>query len=45
MLVVRHPENSRSRRVLWLLEEPGVPCEVRRYRRAMEQGGPFAIGG
>jgi glutathione S-transferase len=44
MLVVRHLENSRSQRVLWLLEEPGVPCEVRRWQRAREQGGPFSVG-
>jgi glutathione S-transferase len=33
MLVVHHLENSRSQRVLWLLEELGVPYEVRRYAR------------
>jgi glutathione S-transferase len=33
MLVVHHLENSRSQRVLWLLEELGVPYEVRRYQR------------
>ena len=33
MLVVHHLENSRSQRVLWLLEELGVPYEVKRYAR------------
>ena len=33
MLVVHHLNNSRSQRVLWLLEELGVPYEIRRYQR------------
>jgi glutathione S-transferase len=33
LIVVHHLENSRSQRVLWLLEELGLPYEVRRYRR------------
>jgi len=33
MIVVHHLENSRSQRVLWLLEELGVGYEVRRYKR------------
>jgi glutathione S-transferase len=33
MIVVHHLENSRSQRVLWLLEELGLPYEVRRYER------------
>jgi len=33
MIVVHHLENSRSQRVLWLLEELGLPYELRRYRR------------
>jgi glutathione S-transferase len=34
MLTVHHLENSRSQRVLWLLEELGVPYEVKRYERS-----------
>ena len=33
MILVHHLENSRSQRVLWLLEELGLPYEVRRYTR------------
>ncbi|MDR7118319.1 glutathione S-transferase [Caulobacter sp. BE254] len=33
MIIVHHLNNSRSQRVLWLLEELGVPYEVRRYER------------
>ena len=33
MIIVHHLENSRSQRVLWLLEELGLPYEVIRYER------------
>ncbi len=33
MLVVHHLNNSRSQRILWLLEELGVPYEIRHYQR------------
>ncbi|MDN7741736.1 MULTISPECIES: glutathione S-transferase family protein [Burkholderia] len=33
MLIVHHLNNSRSQRVLWLLEELGVPYELKRYER------------
>jgi glutathione S-transferase len=33
MLVVHHLDNSRSQRVLWLLEELGTPYEIVFYRR------------
>lgn len=36
MIVVHHLEDSRSQRVLWLLEELGVPYEVKRYNRDPE---------
>jgi glutathione S-transferase len=33
MLIVHHLNNSRSQRVLWLLEELGLPYEIKRYQR------------
>ncbi len=33
MITVHHLENSRSQRVLWLLEELDLPYRVRRYER------------
>ena len=33
MLTVHHLDDSRSQRVLWLLEELGVPYEIAHYRR------------
>ena len=33
MITVHHLENSRSQRVLWLLEELEIPYEVKRYQR------------
>jgi glutathione S-transferase len=33
MIVVHHLNNSRSQRVLWLLEELGVPYELKHYQR------------
>ncbi|MEO8718569.1 MAG: glutathione S-transferase [Burkholderiales bacterium] len=33
MIIVHHLNNSRSQRVLWLLEELGTPYEVKRYQR------------
>jgi glutathione S-transferase len=33
MITVHHLNNSRSQRVLWLLEELGLPYEVKRYQR------------
>lgn len=33
MMIVHHLENSRSQRILWLIEELGLPYEVRRYER------------
>ena len=32
-LTVHHLDNSRSQRVLWLLEELGLPYEIRHYKR------------
>ncbi|WP_179505583.1 MULTISPECIES: glutathione S-transferase [unclassified Sphingomonas] len=33
MIIVHHLNNSRSQRVLWLLEELGLPYALRRYER------------
>jgi glutathione S-transferase len=33
MITVHHLDNSRSQRILWLLEELGKPYEIRHYRR------------
>ena len=33
MITVHHLNNSRSQRVLWLLEELGLPYEIRKYQR------------
>jgi len=33
MIIVHHLENSRSQRILWLLEELGLDYEVKRYER------------
>lgn len=33
MIVVHHLNDSRSQRILWLLEELGVPYEIKRYSR------------
>ena len=33
MIVVHHLNNSRSQRVLWLLEELGMPYEIKHYQR------------
>src|SRR4051812_32898603 len=33
MIVVHHLNNSRSQRILWLLEELGVEYDIKRYQR------------
>jgi glutathione S-transferase len=33
MIAVHHLNDSRSQRILWLLEELGVPYEIKRYQR------------
>ncbi len=33
MVTLHHLNNSRSQRILWLLEELGIPYEVKRYQR------------
>jgi glutathione S-transferase len=36
MITVHHLETSRSQRVLWLLEELGVPYEIKLYKRDLK---------
>jgi glutathione S-transferase len=43
MLTVHHLNNSRSQRVLWLLEELGVPHELIRYERLPDMRAPPAL--
>lgn len=33
MIVVHHLNDSRSQRILWLLEELGLPYDLQRYQR------------
>jgi len=33
MIIVHHLNNSRSQRILWLLEELSIPYELKRYQR------------
>ena len=33
MITVHHLNNSRSQRILWMLEELEVPYDVKRYER------------
>ena len=40
MLIVHHLNNSRSQRVLWLLEELGAPYEIKHYRRGPDLRAP-----
>jgi len=35
-IIVHHLDRSRSHRILWLLEELGVPYEIREYKRDKE---------
>ncbi len=34
-ITVHHLNASRSQRILWPLEELGLPCEIVRYQRAL----------
>ncbi|WP_422001030.1 glutathione S-transferase family protein [Reyranella sp.] len=43
MIVVHHLENSRSQRVLWMLEELGLDYEVKRYSREPTLQAPAAL--
>ncbi|KIJ35276.1 hypothetical protein M422DRAFT_180952 [Sphaerobolus stellatus SS14] len=39
-IVVHHLNNSRSQRILWLLEELEVPYEIRKFQRTEQQRAP-----
>lgn len=43
MLVVHHLDRSRSHRVLWLLEELGVPYELKTYQRLSNLRAPESL--
>ena len=44
MITVHHLNDSRSDRILWLLEEIGVPYEIKKYERdAMTRYAPAAL--
>jgi glutathione S-transferase len=43
MVTVHHLNNSRSQRVLWLLEELGVPYEIVRYQRQLDMRAPVEL--
>ena len=38
MLVVHHLNESRSQRILWLLEELGTPYEIQHHERDAKTG-------
>ena len=40
MITIHHLENSRSQRLLWLLEEFGLPYEVKSYKRLPSLAAP-----
>jgi len=43
MIVVHHLNNSRSQRVLWMLEELGLDYEVKRYQREATMQAPASL--
>ncbi len=43
MITVHHLNSSRSQRVLWMLEELGLPYEVKLYRREPSMQAPAAL--
>lgn len=43
-IIVHHLENSRSQRIIWLLEELQLPYEIKRYERhALTQRAPASL--
>ncbi|WP_336740001.1 glutathione S-transferase [Aureimonas altamirensis] len=43
MLTIHHLNNSRSQRVLWLLEELELPYEIRHYQRGADMQAPAEL--
>lgn len=43
MIIVHHLNNSRSQRVLWLLEELSLPYEVKHYQRGPDMRAPAEL--
>jgi glutathione S-transferase len=43
MITVHHLNNSRSQRVLWLLEELGLDCEIKFYQREPSMLAPASL--
>jgi glutathione S-transferase len=43
MITVHHLNNSRSQRILWMLEELGLPYEVKHYQREPTMQAPAAL--
>jgi glutathione S-transferase len=43
VIVVHHLNNSRSQRVLWMLEELGLDYEVKRYQRESTMQAPASL--
>lgn len=43
MITVHHLENSRSQRILWLLEELDLPYEIKTYKREPTMQAPAAL--
>lgn len=43
MLVIHHLNNSRSQRILWMLEELGLDYEIRMYHRNADMSAPETL--
>jgi glutathione S-transferase len=43
MIVVHHLENSRSQRILWMLEELDLPYEIKVYKREPSMAAPASL--
>src|SRR5262250_33707 len=43
MIIVHHLNNSRSQRILWMLEELGAPYDVKRYEREPSMQAPASL--